>query len=156
MLLASNKKAYHDYHILEKLEAGLKLHGQEVKSAKQKNISLKGSYVTISYTGKNHQPEAWLLNTHISPYKFAGNLKSYDPTRSRKLLLARLEINKLIGLKKQKGLTFIPLSVYTKKGLIKLELGLCRGKKLFDKRQDIKKREDQRNMRRMLKTQNLS
>lgn len=151
MILATNKKAYHDYHILDKIEAGLKLQGHEVKSAKQKNISLKGSYVTISYTGRNHSPEAWLLNTHISPYKFAGNLKSYDPTKSRKLLLNKNEILKLIGLKKQKGLTFIPLSVYTKKGLVKLLLGICRGKKLYDKRQDLKKKESQREINRMLR-----
>ncbi|MFA6296434.1 MAG: SsrA-binding protein SmpB [Patescibacteria group bacterium] len=152
MILAVNKKAFHDYNILEKLEAGLKLQGQEVKSAKQKNISLKGAYVTISYTGHNHQPEAWLLNAHISPYKFAGNLKSYEPTRSRKLLLKKNEVLRLIGLKKQKGLTFIPISVYTKKGLIKLELGICRGKKLFDKRQDIKKRESQRETQRLFRS----
>ena len=151
MTLAINKKAYHDYHILDKIEAGLKLQGQEVKSAKQKNISLKGAYVTINYTGKNHQPEAWLINTHISPYKFAGNLKSYNPTKSRKLLLKRQEINKLIGLKKQKGLTFIPLSIYTKDGFVKLSLGICRGKKLYDKREDLKKKESQREINRMLR-----
>ncbi len=151
MILATNKKAYFNYHILDKIEAGLKLEGQEVKSAKQKNISLKGAYVTISYTGHNHQPEAWLLNAHISPYKFAGNLKSYNPTRSRKLLLNKNEIIGLIGLKKQKGLTFIPISVYTKKGLVKLLLGVCRGKKLYDKREDLKKKQSQREMNRMLR-----
>lgn len=152
MILAQNKKAFHDYHILEKIEAGLKLEGQEVRSAKQKNISLKGAYVTINYSSKNHSPEAWLLNAHISPYKYAGKLKSYEPTRSRKLLLNKNEILRLIGLKKQKGLTFIPISVYTKKGLVKLLLGICRGKKLYDKRQDIKKRESQRETQRLFRS----
>ena len=139
MLLAKNKRALHDYKVLDRFETGIKLTGQEVKSAKQKNISLKGAYITINYTGPKKQPEAWLINAHISSYKYAGKLKNYDPVRSRKLLLNKAEITKLIGLKKQKGLTFLPISMYTKKGYIKVELGLCQGKKLHDKRQDIKK-----------------
>lgn len=151
MILSKNKKAFHSYKVLDKFEAGVKLTGQEVKSAKQKNVSLKGAYITINYTGPKNQPEAWLINAHISPYKFAGKLKDYQPTRSRKLLLNKKEINKLIGLKKQKGLTFVPLSVYTRRGLIKIELGVCRGKKLHDKREDIKKRESKRKIQRSLR-----
>lgn len=153
MILSKNKKALHDYTVKDTLEAGIKLTGQEVKSIKQKNISLKGAYITINYTGPKKQPEPWLINAHISPYKFAGKLKNYEPTRSRKLLLNKKEINKLIGLKKQKGLTFMPLLIYTKRGLIKIQLGLCRGKKLHDKRQDIKKREAERRIQKSLKKQ---
>ena len=120
-ILALNKKAKLDYHILKNYEAGLVLFGPEVKSAKLDQISLKGSYVTL----KNS--ELWLLNCHISPYKKAHQIK-YEPTRSRKLLLHRKEIDSLLGKLKQ-GLTLIPLRVYTKKGLIKLEIGLCRGRR---------------------------
>jgi len=151
MLLSKNKRALHDYKVIDRFEAGIKLTGQEVKSAKQKNISLKGAYITINYTGSRKQPEAWLINAHISPYKYAGKLKNYDPIKSRKLLLNKSEITKLIGLKKQKGLTFLPISMYTKHGYIKVELGICQGKKLHDKRQDIKKKEAKRNIQRSLR-----
>ena len=143
-ILAINKRVRHDYEILEKYEAGIKLTGAEVKSAKLKQISLKGSYVTIK------EGEAWLINCHISPYKKARQ-ENYDPTRTRKLLLHKKEINSLIGKLKQKGLTLIPLRVYTKRSLVKIEFGLCRGKRKYEKRELIKKREAKRRIQRALR-----
>lgn len=137
-ILAKNKRARFDYQILENFEAGLVLTGQEVKSVRAKTVSLKGSYVTFK---KN---ELYLINAHISPYKHAGNLKKYEPTRSRKILLKNQEIKSLIGKLKQKGLTLVPISLYSRNRRIKLEFGIGRGKKKYDKRQDIKKREDDR------------
>lgn len=150
-IIAKNKRAAFDYNILEKFEAGIVLTGAEVKSIKQGNISLKGSYVTISMTGPDNKPEAWLINAHISPYKPAGIQLGYDPEKSRKLLLHKKEIDYLIGKQKEGGLTIIPLLVYTKKGRIKIEVGLGRGKKKYEKREAIRKREDERKMRRALK-----
>ncbi|MCM8787562.1 MAG: SsrA-binding protein SmpB [Candidatus Omnitrophica bacterium] len=147
--LAFNRRAKHDYKISETFEAGLVLTGQEVKSAKQGNVSLKGSYVTI----KNN--EAWLLNAYITPYKMAGPLPGYDPTRSRKLLLKKSELKSLIGKKQEKGLTLVPLCIYNKKGLLKLEFGIGRGKKKYDKREDIKKKEARRKIERALRNKNL-
>ncbi|MBU1167191.1 SsrA-binding protein SmpB [Patescibacteria group bacterium] len=144
-ILAKNKRARFDYHILENFEAGLVLEGQEVKSIRDKNVSLKGSYVTI----RNN--EAYLINAHISPYKHAGQLTDYDPTRTRKLLLTKKEIKSLIGQLKQKGLTLVPISLYSRKRRIKLEFGLGKGKKDYDKRQDIQKREDTRKILQKLK-----
>jgi len=143
--LAKNKKAYFDYEILEKIEAGIVLEGFEVKSVKLGHISLKGSYVVIK------DNEAYLLNTHISPYQPANMPKDYDPTRSRKLLLKRSEIAQLIGKSKSQGLTVLPLSVYTKKGKIKIEIGVGRGKKKHEKRQALKRRESDKEIRRALK-----
>lgn len=143
--LARNKRARFDYHILEKYEAGLVLSGQEVKSIRDKTVSLKGSYVVL----KGSEP--FLINAHVSPYKHAGRLKDYDPTRSRKLLLKKNELKSLIGKLKQKGLTLVPISLYSKNRRIKLEFGLGKGKKEFDKRQDIKRREDDRKMMQKLK-----
>lgn len=143
-ILALNKKAKLDYQVLETYEAGILLSGPEVKSAKLGQISLKGSYVTLK------ENEAWLLNCHISPYKKAA-LKEYDPTRTRKLLLHKKEINSLIGKLKQKGLTLIPLRVYTTKGLVKIEIGLCKGKRKYEKRELIKKQEAKRKMQRALR-----
>jgi SsrA-binding protein len=143
-LLTKNKKAYFNYQILETFEAGIVLEGQEVKSVKQDQINLKGAYVTIA----NHQ--AYLLNAHIAPYKFA-NLSDYDPRRTRKLLLHKKEIDYLIGKSKEKGITILPLKVYLKKGFVKLEIGIARGKKKYDKREAIKKREAQREIQRVLK-----
>lgn len=148
--LAYNKRARYDYDILEKFEAGLILTGAEVKSIKQGNISLKGSYVTLKKTDKE-LPEAWLINTHISKYKPAGDQPDYDPERSRKLLLNKSEIKQLIGKKQEQGLTIIPLSVYTKRSRIKLKIGLGRGKKKYEKRESIKKREADKKIRRALK-----
>jgi len=146
---AINKKVRFDYEILEKIEAGLVLSGAEVKSIRSGNISLKGAYVTLKSSGKN--PEAWLINAHISPYKPAGDQPSYDPDRSRKLLLKKREINYLIGKKKEQGLTLVPLSVYNKKHRIKIEVGLAKGKKKYEKRDVIKKRESDQKIRRALK-----
>lgn len=144
-VLATNKRAFFDYEILEKLESGLVLTGQEVKSAKLGHLSLSGSYVIM------HNNEAFLTNSLISPYEYAGLLPSYNPNRSRKLLLHKTEIAKLIGMSKQKGLTFIPIKVYIKHGWIKLEFAVAKGKKKFDKRQSIKKHDDNRNTARELK-----
>lgn len=145
--LAVNKKAKFDYEILETLEAGLVLSGQEVKSARQGQISLKGAYITI-----NKNQEAYLINASISPYKMAGTLPDYDPTRSRKLLLKRKEIEYLARKLQQQGLTLVALSLYTKNRKIKLEIGLAKGKKKVDKRQDIKDRDTKRDIQRLMKT----
>ena len=143
-----NKKSKFEYNILEKFEAGLVLTGPEVKSVKTGQINLKGSYVTIKHKPKT---EVFLINAHISKYKPAGLQPDYDPTRSRKLLLHRKEINKLIGKMKEKGLTIVPLSVYTKHNRIKLEFGIGRGKKKFEKKDTIKKRETKRKIERAMK-----
>jgi len=142
--LAFNKRAKYDYEVLKKYEAGIKLSGPEVKSAKLKQISLKGSYVTLK------DGQGWLLNCHISPYKKA-RLEGYDPTRTRKLLLHKKEIDSILGKLKQRGLTLIPFRVYTKRGLIKVEFGLCRGKRKYEKRELIKKREAERKIKRALR-----
>ncbi len=144
-VITINKRANFDYEILENFEAGIVLSGQEVKSTKTGHISLVGSYVIIRDT------EAWLVGAHISPYKMAGHLPGYDPTRSRKLLLHKKELLSLVGKIKQKGLTLVPLKVYTKKGKIKLEFGLARGKKKYEKRESIKKREIEKKMREAMK-----
>lgn len=142
--LTTNKKAFHDYHILEKYEAGIVLSGQEVKSVKVGQINLKGSYIT------SHGDEIWLTNCHISPYKMAS-LKDYKPTRDRKLLLNKKEISSLIGKLQSKGLTVLPLSVYTKGSLVKIEIGVARGKKEYDKREIIKKRDSDRQIQRLMR-----
>lgn len=143
--LATNKRASFDYELHDKYEAGLVLTGAEVKSAKNGHISLKGSFVTM------HEGELYLTNANISPYPFANPKMAHDPTRSRKLLVRRSEIKSLIGKLHTKGLTLVPLHVYTKRRLIKLEFALARGKKAFDKRSDIAKKEDKRSMDRALK-----
>lgn len=146
MSIAVNKKALFDYEILEKFEAGIVLTGQEVKSVKNNQINLKGSYVVIK------DNEAFLLNTHISPYKKAGILKDYNPTRGRKLLLNKKELKHLIGKSQEKGLTIVPLKVYTKgRGKIKIEIGIGRGKKKYEKKELIKKRDIEREMRESMK-----
>jgi SsrA-binding protein len=143
--LATNPRAKFDYNILETHEAGLVLTGQEVKSIKSGRMSLKGSYVTI----KNE--EAWLINAQIPPYQPKNTPADYELTRSRKLLLHKKEIKSLIGKIKQKGLTLVPLRVYTKHNRIKLEFGVGQGKKKVDKREVIKKREVQRRIDRALR-----
>ena len=145
MIYASNKKAKFDYEILDTYEAGLVLEGQEVKSVRKGNISLKGAFISF------HGTDAFLTNTHISKYKFAGNITDYDPERSRKLLLKRKEIDFLRGKSQEKGLTIIPLSVYTKGRHIKVEIGIGRGKKKHDKRETIKQRELKRELDRTMK-----
>lgn len=142
-IIQDNKEANFNYQFLETFEAGLVLTGPEVKSAKAGQISLRGSYVSIGPEG-----EAWLVNCHISAYQPArGQQADYDPERRRKLLLHKKEIDSLIGKSRQKGLTIVPTSVYTKKGLIKLGLALARGKSQRDKRETIKKREVQREIK---------
>jgi len=136
--LVTNKKAYFDYEILEKFEAGIVLLGLEVKSLKQGKASLVGAYVVIK-----HQ-EAFLLNATISPYQPQNTSSDYQPQRTRKLLLKNQEIDYLSNKTKQRGLTLIPLKVYNKNGLIKIEIALVKGKKKFDKRETIKKREEKR------------
>jgi len=143
--LTINKRATYDYEILEKYEAGISLFGCEVKSAKTGHISLKGSYIVI----KNK--EAYLLNAFIPPYQTKNTPSDYDPSRSRKLLLHKSEIKSLIGKIKQKGLTLVPIKLYTKKGKIKLEFALAKGKRKVDKREKIKKREAERKIRRVLR-----
>ncbi len=141
--LAENRRAYYDYQILESYEAGLVLRGYEVKAIKTGHVSLKGSYVVI----KNGQ--VYLINAVIPPYQPANTPDNYDPERSRKLLLKQSEINSLLGKSKQKGLTLVPLRLYTKRGKIKIEFALSRGKRKTDKRELIKKREVEREIKRL-------
>ena len=143
-LVASNKKAYHEYFILEKYEAGLALVGTEVKSAREGRVNLKEAYALV------RDGEAFLLNCHISPYTH-GNRENHDPTRTRKLLLHRQEIRKLIGKTQEKGLTLVPLRVYLKRGRVKVELGLARGKKTHDKREAERTKEADREARAAMK-----
>lgn len=141
---AKNKKARFDYEILETIEAGLVLTGPEVKSIRTGNIKLTGGFITT------HNNEAYLTNAHISKYKYS-NIKNYDPERSRKLLLSTKEINYLRGKSQERGLTIVPLSVYTKGRHIKIEIGVARGKKKYDKRRVIKEREQKRETEREIK-----
>lgn len=144
-ILAINKRASFDYEILERYEAGLVLSGEEVKSIKMAHISLKGSFVTL------HDNELYLTNATVSRYPYADPKKTYDPTRSRKLLVKRSQIRSFIGKIQVQGLTLVPLRVYTKKRYIKLEFALAKGKKAFDKRQDIAKKEAKRSIERKMK-----
>jgi SsrA-binding protein len=144
-ILAKNRRATYDYELLDRYEAGLVLTGQEVKSIKTGHLSLNGSFVTRKGN------ELFLTNATIPPYKFAGAMKDYDPTRSRKILLKKSEIKHLVGKISVEGLTLVPLCVYTKRKLLKLEFAVARGKKQFDKRHTIQKREEGRMMERALK-----
>lgn len=143
--LAENRKAYYDYEILETYEAGIVLNGQEVKSIKTGHINLKGAYVVF----KNE--ELFLIGANIPPYQPKNAPKDYNPERSRKLLLTKAEIKSLVGKIKQKGLTLIPLKVYTKNAKIKLLFGIGKGKKEIDKREKIKKREFEREKKSLLR-----
>jgi len=143
--LVQNKKAGFNYEFLEKIEAGIELHGFEVKALKEKKASLDGTYVSIQGN------EAFVFNLHISPYQAGNTPKDYEPQRPRKLLLTKKEIIRLIGIEKEKGLTIVPVSVYTKKNRIKLELAVAKGKKKFDKREAIKKRDTERDVQRDLR-----
>ncbi len=147
-LIANNKKAYHDYFIDEKFEAGISLVGTEVKSLRMGKCSIKESFITIN------KGEIYINHMHISPYE-KGNIFNRDPLRTRKLLLHKSEINKLAGQVQVKGYTIMPLQVYLKKGLVKVEIGLARGKKLYDKRQDIAKKDAKREAERDFKIRNL-
>ena len=146
-IVANNKKAYHDYFVIEKLEAGIELFGTEVKSLRNGNVNLKDSYCHI-YKG-----ELFASGVHISPYE-QGNIFNRDPMRLKKLLMHKREIMSLFGKTKQDGLTLIPLSLYFIGSHVKVELGLCRGKKNYDKRDTIAKKEASREMEKRLKEQN--
>lgn len=143
-LISNNKKAYHDYFIDEKIEAGIELFGTEVKSVRAGTVNLKDSYVSLK-TG-----EAILIGMHISPYE-QGNIFNRDPLRERRLLLHKKEIMRLIGKTKEKGYSLIPLQVYFSGSKVKIELGLARGKKAYDKRDSIAERDAKRNMERAVK-----
>jgi SsrA-binding protein len=143
-ILSQNKKAYHDYFIEETLEAGIVLQGTEVKSLRQGKANLKDSYVQID------DEEAFLHNTHISPYPY-GHQFNHEPERVRKLLLHKREIRRLLGKTQQRGYTLIPLKIYLKNGKIKMEIGLAKGKTLYDKRENLKKRSAEREMEKALK-----
>ena len=142
--LAQNKKARHDYQILETLEAGLVLTGTEIKSVRERRINLKDGFAQI------HNGEAWVMNVHISEYT-QGNRFNHDPLRARKLLLHKKEIQKLTGQTSEKGITIVPLKVYLKHGFAKVLLGIAKGKHDYDKRETIKKRDQEREIRRTLK-----
>ena len=143
-LISQKKKAYHDYFVDETYEAGISLAGTEVKSIREGKVNLKDSYVSLK-TG-----EALILGMHISPYE-KGNIFNKDPMRTRKLLLHKREISKLIGLSQQDGYTIIPLRMYFKNSYVKLEIGVCRGKKNYDKRASIAERDSKRRIDRALK-----
>ncbi len=147
-LIANNKKAYHDYFIQEKYEAGISLHGTEVKSLRMGRCSVKESFVRIE------NGEVYIYNMHISPYE-KGNIFNKDPLRVKKLLLHKYEINKLSGKMAEKGYTIVPLQIYFKGSLVKVEIGLAKGKKLYDKRQDIIKKDQRREAERDFKVKNL-
>lgn len=147
-LIANNKKAYYDYFIDEKYEAGLVLHGTEVKSLRQGKCSIKEAYIQII------NDEVFVINMNITPYE-KGNIFNKDPLRPKKLLLHQSEINKLEGQTSQKGFTIVPLQVYLSKGRVKMEIGLARGKKLYDKRDSIAKKDQQREALKDFKVRNL-
>ncbi len=142
-LLAQNKKARHEYFIEDAYEAGIELVGTEVKSCRMAKVNLRDAYVQI------RNAEAFVNNMHISPYE-KGNIFNRDPLRVRKLLMHKKEITKLLGLTAQKGYTLIPLRMYLKRGKVKLEIGVCRGKHLYDKRQDLKEKAIKRDMERRI------
>ena len=144
-IIAKNPVAYHNYAINDKLEAGIVLSGTEIKSIRLGKVNLKDSYVNI----KNG--EAYIYGMHISPYEH-GNIFNKDPLRTRKLLLTKREINKLIGYINQKGMSLVPIQLYFKNNFVKLELGLGKGKKLYDKREDMAKKDAERKIQRVLKS----
>ncbi len=147
-LVANNKKAYHDYFIEEKIECGIALHGTEVKSLRMGKCSIKEAFIRIE------NGEVFAYGMHISPYE-KGNIFNKDPLRIKKLLLHKQEINKLLGKIKEKGYTLVPLQVYFSRGKAKVEIGLARGKKLYDKRDDIAKKDQRRENEREFKVKNL-
>ncbi len=147
-LIANNKKAYHDYFIDETYEAGVALHGTEVKSMRMGKCSIKESFIRIE------NGEVFVYGMHVSPYE-KGNIFNKDPLRVKKLLMHRYEINKLQGKVAEKGYTLVPLQVYFKEGRVKVEIGLARGKKLYDKRQDIAKKDQRREAEKEFKVKNL-
>lgn len=147
-LVANNKKAYHDYFIEEKYEAGIALAGTEVKSLRMGKCSIKEAFIRIE------NGEVWVYGMHVSPYE-KGNIFNKDPLRPRKLLLHKKEIWKLLGKMKEKGYTLVPLQIYFKEGKAKVEIGLAKGKKLYDKREDIAKKDQRREAEKEFKVRNL-
>ncbi|NMD41812.1 MAG: SsrA-binding protein SmpB [Firmicutes bacterium] len=143
-LISRNRKAYHDYHIEETYEAGIVLTGTEVKSVRGARVNLRDSYARVE------GGELFLFNMHISPYE-PGNRFNHEPRRTRKLLMHKAEIGRLAGTVQQKGYTLVPLKIYFRRGLVKVELGLARGKRLYDKRRSIAERDQQREMGRAVK-----
>ncbi len=143
-IISINRAAYHNYHILETYEAGIQLTGTEVKSARAGQVNLKDAYVTV------RDGEAWLLNAHISPYSH-GNRQNHDPTRTRRLLLHKREIERLRSRVQEKGLTLVPTKFYFKSGLIKCEVAVARGKKLYDKREAEVRKTQEREARAAIK-----
>lgn len=144
-IVSDNRQARHLYEILDIYEAGIQLKGTEIKSIREGKVNLRDGYALI------RNGEAWLLNVHISPYQGSGEYFNHEPRRTRKLLLHRKEISKLIGQVEQKGLTLVPLKMYFKGGWVKVSLGLGKGKKLHDKRETLKRRQDEREMARAMK-----
>lgn len=144
-VLAENRRARYDYQILEKFEAGLILNGQEVKSIRLGRASLRGAFVVFK------KDEPYLINANIPPYQVKNAPSDYDPERARKLLLKKKEIKHLLGKSKEKGLTLVPLRLYTTRGKIKIEIAISKGKRRIDKREKIKKRDVEREIRRALK-----
>ena len=146
-IIAQNKKAYHDYFVLDKLEAGIELFGTEVKSIREGRINLKDSWCFVK------DGEMFVNGMHISPYEH-GNIFNRDPLRTKRLLLHKKEIRRFYGQVKQEGLAIVPLSVYFKKGRAKVEIGLCKGKKLYDKREVAAKKDAQRNIAKAMSIRN--
>ena len=144
-IVSDNRQARHEYEILETFEAGIELRGTEVKSIRAGKVNLRDGFALV------RDGEVFLLNVHISPHETTNQVFNHDPRRTRKLLLHRQEIRKLIGKVEQQGLTLVPLKMYLKKGRVKVDLALVRGKKLHDKREDLKRRQDQRDMERAMK-----
>lgn len=144
-VVADNRQARFRYEILETYEAGIELKGTEVKSIREAKANLRDGYALI------RNGEAWLLNVHVSPYEKSSDYFNHDPRRTRRLLLHRQEIRKLIGKVEQQGLTLVPLKMYMKRGLVKISIALCKGKKIHDKRESLKERQDQRDMARAMK-----
>jgi SsrA-binding protein len=144
-IVSDNRQARFLYEILETYEAGIELRGTEVKSIRQGKINLRDGYALI------RNGEAWLFNVHISPHESASQIFNHDPRRTRKLLLHAQEIRKLIGQVEQKGLTLVPLKIYLKRGWLKVTIGLAKGKKLHDKREDLKRKQEKREIERAVK-----
>lgn len=144
-IVSDNRQARFLYEILETYEAGIELQGTEVKSIREGRANLRDGYALI------RNGEAWLLNVHVSPHQSASQFFNHDPRRTRKLLMHRQEIRKLIGQVEQKGLTLVPLKMYLKNGWVKVSIALVRGKKLHDKREDLKQRQEKRDIERVMK-----
>ena len=142
-VIATNRQAHRDYEILETFEVGIELRGNEVKSLRERRVNLKDSFARVE------KAEVFLYNLHITPYKYATS-EDIDPIRSRKLLLHKAQIRRLVGQSSKKGLTLIPLKIYFKKGFAKIELALAKGKQLYDKREAIRRKETERTMRRII------